>query len=243
MPLFYPFIINDPGEGSQAKRRAHAVVVDHLTPPLTSADSYGELAQLTQLVDEYYQVETLDPSKLPLLQRQIWELIKQTNLDKDLAVMLKRDHGDHVHEWDDEMTPEGVPVSIAEMAGKDISHLIEDIDGYLCELGAAQIRNGLHILGETPQGTALVDMLQSLTRLPNIGCPSLPEEVATLFHFDLQLLIADKGKKLSAVPAEFIALAGRPVVSAADALEVIDELVNHLFQLVVEISFRQKIYR
>jgi cobaltochelatase CobN len=61
MPLFYPFIINDPGEGSQAKRRAHSVVVDHLTPPMTTADSYGALAQLTQLVDEYYQVEMLDP--------------------------------------------------------------------------------------------------------------------------------------------------------------------------------------
>eukprot|EP01037_Dinobryon_pediforme_P028873 gene28873-32311_t len=63
MPLFYPFIINDPGEGAQAKRRGHAVVVDHLTPPMTTADSYGALAQLTQLVDEYYQVEVLDPSK------------------------------------------------------------------------------------------------------------------------------------------------------------------------------------
>ncbi|MFT2598189.1 cobaltochelatase subunit CobN, partial [Escherichia coli] len=71
VPLFYPFIINDPGEGSQAKRRAHAVVVDHLTPPMTTADSYGALAQLTQLVDEYYQVEVLDPAKLPLLQQQI----------------------------------------------------------------------------------------------------------------------------------------------------------------------------
>ncbi|HEX8404999.1 MAG TPA: cobaltochelatase subunit CobN, partial [Duganella sp.] len=50
VPLFYPFIINDPGEGSQAKRRGHAVVVDHLTPPMTTADTYGALAQLTQLV-------------------------------------------------------------------------------------------------------------------------------------------------------------------------------------------------
>ncbi|MBC7702797.1 MAG: cobaltochelatase subunit CobN, partial [Rhodoferax sp.] len=55
LPLFYPFIINVPGEGAQAKRRAHAVVVDHLTPPMTTADTYGALAQLTQLVDEYYQ--------------------------------------------------------------------------------------------------------------------------------------------------------------------------------------------
>ena len=240
MPLFYPFIINDPGEGSQAKRRAHAVVVDHLTPAMTSADSYGELATLTQLVDEYYQVETLDPSKLPLLQRQIWDLIKQTNLDRDLAVMLKRDHGDHVHEWDDEMTPEGVPVSISEMDGKDIAHLIEDIDGYLCELGAAQIRNGLHILGQMPEGAALTDMLQSLTRLANIGVPALPTEIAALFGFEINELLDKKGQRLTVIPAQFIDLAGRPVVTAADALEVIDELSSHLLRLLNKFGFVNK---
>jgi cobaltochelatase CobN len=237
MPLFYPFIINDPGEGSQAKRRAHAIVVDHLTPAMTSADSYGQLAMLTQLVDEYYQVETLDPSKLPLLQHQIWNLIKQTNLDKDLSVMLQRDHGDHKHEWDDEMTPEGIPVSITEMDGKDIAHLIEDIDGYLCELGAAQIRNGLHTLGVSPSGTALTDMLQSLTRLPNIGVPGLPPAIAALFGFDINALLDKKGQRLLNVPENFISLAGRPVVTAADALEVIEELGNHLFQLLQNYHF------
>ena len=237
LPLFYPFIINDPGEGSQAKRRAHAVVIDHLTPPMTSADSYGELAQLTQLVDEYYQVETLDPSKLPLLQRQIWDLIKQTNLDKDLAVMLQRDHGDHKHDWDEEMTPEGVPVSLAEMDGKDIAHLIEDIDGYLCELGAAQIRHGLHILGEAPEGDALIDMLQALTRLSNIDEPGLQASVAALFGFDLQQLLAHKGQRLEGITAHFEGLAGRPLVTGADALEVIDELSNHLFRVMQQFHF------
>ena len=59
MPLIYPFIINDPGEGSQSKRRAHAVIVDHLTPPMTSAQTYGALSELNQLVNEYYAVEKM----------------------------------------------------------------------------------------------------------------------------------------------------------------------------------------
>ena len=101
LPLFYPFIINDPGEGAQAKRRAHAVVVDHLTPPMTTADTYGALAQLTQLVDEYYQVEVLDPAKLPLLQQQIWDLVKETNLDADLQARLLHEHHDHDHLYHD----------------------------------------------------------------------------------------------------------------------------------------------
>jgi len=238
LPLFYPFIINDPGEGSQAKRRAHAVVVDHLTPPMTSADSYGELAQLTQLVDEYYQVESLDPAKLPLLQRQIWELIKQTNLDTDLAAMLSRDHGDHKHDWDDDMTPEGVPVSLTEMDGKDIAHLIEDIDGYLCELGAAQIRNGLHTLGEMPAGDALVDMLQSLTRLANASIPGLQTELALVFGFEINILLQNKGQKLPDVSGQLISLAGRPVVTGADVIEVLDELSNHLFRLLESYQFQ-----
>ncbi len=54
LPHLYPFIVNDPGEGTQAKRRAQAVIVDHLTPPLTRAESYGALAELERLVDEYY---------------------------------------------------------------------------------------------------------------------------------------------------------------------------------------------
>ncbi len=238
LPLFYPFIINDPGEGSQAKRRAHATVIDHLTPPMTTADSYGELAQLTQLVDEYYQVEALDPAKLPLLQRQIWDLVKQTNLDQDLAVLLRRDHGDHVHDWDDDMTPEGVPVSLAEMDGKDVAHLIEDIDGYLCELGAAQIRNGLHILGQVPEDEMLVDMLQALTRLPNLGVPGLQAGLAALFGFELDKLLNAKGQKLAAVSAQFEALAGRPAVTGADALEVLDELTRHLLLVWQQRHFR-----
>ncbi|MBI3361818.1 MAG: cobaltochelatase subunit CobN [Chloroflexi bacterium] len=100
LPLVYPFILNNPGEGAQAKRRAHAVIIDHMTPPLTQAGMYGGLYELAQLVDEYYQVEALDPSKLPLLQQQIWELIRRERLDGDLAAMLNVSHGDHSHAWD-----------------------------------------------------------------------------------------------------------------------------------------------
>src|SRR4029079_11873340 len=135
---------------------------------------------LNDLVNDYYSVEKLDPSKLPIIQQQIWELIQQTQLqaDLDLRAMLGRDHGDHTHEWDDEVTPEGVPVTLAEMSGNDVAHLIEDIDGYLCELGTAQIRDGLHILGAMPP---LPDTLRALTRLPNGSVPGLQGALAEAF--------------------------------------------------------------
>jgi cobaltochelatase CobN len=240
LPLFYPFIINDPGEGAQAKRRAHAVVVDHLTPPMTSADTYGALAQLTQLVDEYYQVEVLDPAKLPLLQQQIWELVKQTNLDADLqARLLHHDHDhdhphdhrhghDHGHDHQHDEHDAELPAALTNMGGSDVAHLIEDLDGYLCELGAAQIRDGLHILGQPPSGEPLLDMLLSLTRLPNQLIPGLQEEVARLFGLNLGMLLEHKGRRLNVTPA-LQRLAGRAVVTRADALEAIEALSRKLF--------------
>ena len=237
VPLFYPFILSDPGEGTQAKRRAHAVIIDHLPPPLTRADTYGPLAELAALVDEYYQLELLDPAKLPLLQQQIWDLVQRTNLGTDLGAMLRRDHGDHVHEWDDEFTPDGVPVTLAEMRGDEVAHLIEDIDGYLCEIGAAQIRDGLHVLGQAPQGEQLPEMLRALTRLPNLDVPGLHAGIAALLSLDLSALLDAPGQRLANVSAELNDLAGRPVFTHADALEVIDELALHLYQLLQREQF------
>ncbi len=224
IPLVYPFIVNDPGEGSQAKRRAHAVVVDHLTPPMTSADAYGPLAALNDLVNEYYSAEKLDATRLPILQQQIWELIQEAQLqaDLDLRAMLSRDHGDHKHDWDDELTPEGVPVTLAEMSGNDVAHLIEDIDGYLCELGTAQIRDGLHILGAMPP---LPDMLRALTRLPNGSVPGLQSALAQAFELDLHALLATPGARFDHARD----VAGTSCVSHADAIERLEELSRQLY--------------
>jgi cobaltochelatase CobN len=236
MPLIYPFIINDPGEGSQSKRRAHAVIVDHLTPPMTSAQTYGALAELNQLVNEYYAVEKLDPSKLPYLQQQIWELVQKTNLqaDLDLKNMLSRDHGDHKHEWDDELTPEGVPATLAEMSGNEVAHLIEDLDGYLCELGMAQIRDGLHILGQMPP---MAEMLRSLTRLSNEGVPSLQASLATAFGFDLTLLLEKPGERLH----EDRYLLTQPCHTRADVLEMLDRAALDLYTMLETLGFRAEV--
>ena len=233
MPLIYPFIINDPGEGSQSKRRGHAVIVDHLTPPMTGAETYGPLAALNQLVNEYYAVEKLDPSKLPFIQQQIWELIQDANLkaDLDLRNMLSRDHGDHKHDWDDEMTPEGVPVSLSEMSGSEVAHLIEDIDGYLCELGMAQIRDGLHILGNMPP---LPEMLRSMTRLANAGAPSLLDGIARNLGFNYHMLLDVPGKKLEALTV----LAGADCYTHADVLETVERIALDLYGMLEESGFR-----
>jgi cobaltochelatase CobN len=196
LPLIYPFIINDPGEGSQAKRRGHAVIVDHMTPPMTSAGAYGALAELAQLVDEYYTAEQLDPAKLPLLQRQIWDIIERNRLDDDLQYILNEDHGDHSHHWDGAFLEDGAPTAFAELRGVQVAHLLEDIEGYLCDLTGAQIRDGLHILGHLPKGEQLIELLYHLLKLPNLNAPSLPDAVARLFGADWSALQAQPGARL-----------------------------------------------
>src|SRR6202166_2448205 len=87
LPHLYPFIVNDPGEGIQAKRRAQAVIIDHLTPPLTRAESYGRVAELERLVDEYYEASGSDPRRMKPLTAQIIDLIRATGLDRDCGIV------------------------------------------------------------------------------------------------------------------------------------------------------------
>jgi cobaltochelatase CobN len=226
LPLVYPFIINDPGEGAQAKRRAHAVIVDHMTPPMTAAGSYGDLAELAQLVDEYYQTEVLDPAKLPVLQRQIWDLIQRAHLDSDIEAMLNRNvNPEDQHAWDPTLTDEGAPAAMEEMRGKDMAHLIQEIDGYLCELAGAQIRDGLHILGSVPEGEQLVELLAQLVRLPNMDVPSLREAVAATHGLELAELMEDPGGREGDRGRR-----SAPIYSNADAIELIDASVLDLLR-------------
>jgi cobaltochelatase CobN len=139
LPLIYPFLVNDPGEGTQAKRRAHAVLVDHLVPPMARAESYGDLARLEQLLDEHASIAAMDPAKLPAIRAQIWTLIQAAKLDHDLGVADRP----HDAEFDD---------------------FLLHIDGWLCEVKDAQIRDGLHVLGAAPTGEARVNLVGSMLR-------------------------------------------------------------------------------
>ena len=137
-PHFYPFIVNDPGEGTQAKRRAQAVIIDHLTPPLTRAESYGPMRDLEALVDEYYEAAGVDPRRTTILRGEILDLSRVTKLDEEAGV-----------DWG---------------AGDDSA--LGAIDSYLCELKESQIRDGLHIFGQAPEGPLERDLVQALVRVP-----------------------------------------------------------------------------
>ena len=143
MPLIYPFLINDPGEGAQAKRRAHATIVDHLIPPMARAESYGDIAKLEQLLDEYANIAAMDPAKLPAIRAQIWTLMQAAQMHQDLGL-------------DDRPGDE------------EFDEFILHVDGWLCEIKDAQIRDGLHVLGQAPEGEARINLVLAILRATQI---------------------------------------------------------------------------
>ncbi|MFI6865572.1 cobaltochelatase subunit CobN [Nocardia sp. NPDC050406] len=139
LPLIYPFLVNDPGEGTQAKRRAHATLVDHLIPPMARAETYGDISRLEQLLDEHANISALDPAKLPAIRQQIWTLMRAAKMDHDLGLEERPDED----VFDD---------------------MLLHVDGWLCEIKDVQIRDGLHILGQAPAGETETDLVLAMLR-------------------------------------------------------------------------------
>ncbi|RKN15255.1 cobaltochelatase subunit CobN [Micromonospora musae] len=207
LPLVYPFIVNDPGEGTQAKRRAHAVVVDHLVPPMARAETYGDLAKLEQLLDEYATVQALDPAKVPTVQAQIWALVRSAELHHDL----------HTEQMPD---------------AEDFDDFVLHLDGYLCEVKDVQIRDGLHVLAAAPVGDARVNLVLAVLRAPQVwggsrALPGLRQVLAAAHGLDEATLLAAPGERL-AVPAELTEVVDGPAVTAADAVDLIEALARRL---------------
>jgi cobaltochelatase CobN len=236
IPLFYPFVINNPGEGAQAKRRSHAVIVDHLVPPLTQADSYGPLAALARLVEEYYRAESLDPDKLTVLRAQIWNLVRAERLEDDLRQIRRERHADHVHSWDERITEQGVPRGLETLSGRGFAHLLEDLDAYLCDLGRAQIRGGLHVFGVAPTGSALVDLMFAVLYSPNGGIPSLVESVMRACGIDSAALREARGVWTGpVVPA--LAFESAEAVTAGQVRAAVDRLGRGLLEKLAQSEF------
>lgn len=139
LPHLYPFIVNDPGEGCQAKRRTQAVIIDHLMPPLTRAETYGPLLQLERTMDEYYEALALDPPRADRLRRQLLDQVLRDGLHRELGL--------------------AAPASEAERGT-----LLRRLDAYLCEIKESQIRDGLHVFGRSPTGAQRRDTLRALAR-------------------------------------------------------------------------------
>ena len=223
LPNVYPYIVNNPGEGTQAKRRSYAAVVDYLTPPMASVGTYDELAELEELADRYREAggeagETVE------------RLLRETIDELDLAVELGI--AGEIDERADVRGPDEAGTTLAEgtIDGDevDINELVERVHAYLTDVKTTQIRKGLHTMGEPPAGDDLVEYLVALTRLENPGAPSLRESVAGVLGVDHEAMLE--------TPGAYDETLGMTYAAAADAVhetsvELVETLAAHGFDL------------
>ncbi|MFB4394820.1 MULTISPECIES: cobaltochelatase subunit CobN [unclassified Pseudomonas] len=208
LPNIYPFIVNDPGEGAQAKRRTQAVIIDHLMPPLTRAETYGPLRHLEQLADEYYEAQLLDPRRARELQRDILELVKANHIDRELQLEGQLD---------------------------DATVWLPRLDTYLCDLKESQIRDGLHVFGQSPTGRLRIDTLLALLRVERGdgrgGNASLVRALAKALALGFDPLDCDLGQPWNGPrPALLLGLDTAPWRTCGDARERLEQLALALIE-------------
>ncbi len=168
LPNIYPFLITIVGEGIQAKRRGAACLIGHLTPPVSQAGTYDELAELEKLLDEYCHFQQNQPGNADVVAGQIREKVIAANLAADMG----------------------------QSGDEGFADYCQCLHAYLADLKTMQIRVGLHVLGCPPEGDSLLEYLLALTRLANGAIPSLPETVAAIYGYDYYELLAHSGNLL-----------------------------------------------
>ncbi|NAS94975.1 cobaltochelatase subunit CobN [Pseudomonas syringae pv. actinidifoliorum] len=214
MPNIYPFIVNDPGEGAQAKRRTQAVIIDHLMPPLTRAETYGPLRNLELLADEFYEAQLLDPRRARELQRDILELVRETRIDRELSLDNATDSDADAAVW------------------------LPRLDTYLCDLKESQIRDGLHIFGQSPEGRLRTDTLLALLRIPRGdgrgAQSSLLRALSKAFALGFDPLDCELAEPwVGARPATLLAVSADPWRTAGDARERLELYAAALIERVM----------
>jgi cobaltochelatase CobN len=228
LPNVYPYIVNNPGEGTQAKRRSYAAIVDYLTPVMANAGTYDELTELEELANEYREAGMEDARSDS--GEQLADLIRERVDDLDLAVELGT--SGQIDEQMEVRGPDeaGSTLAEGEVAGDDlaIDELVERIHEYLTDVKTTQIRLGLHTMSEPPADDRLVEYLVALTRLENGDTPSLRESVAGALGVDYDAM---RNR-----PGEYDDALGMTYAEAADhvhetCVELVETLANHDFDV------------
>jgi cobaltochelatase CobN len=127
LPVIYPFIVSNPGEAAQAKRRLAAVTIGHLPPPLAATSLSGDARELERLVDEYAQADGLDRRRRERLAELIIDAAQRTGLAREAGLDAAADSVD----------------------------ALRRIDAWLCDLKDFAVKDGLHVYGRAPAASIL----------------------------------------------------------------------------------------
>ena len=167
IPNIYPYVIGNPGEGTQAKRRSYAVLVDHMIPAMVRSGGYSELDELEGIVQSYMRdSQSNRTDHLGGIADTLFEAVRRMDLLDDLGL------------------PE-------DATREQVIDMVDEIYDYVVDLRGNMIKDGLHILGRVPEGELMDEMTYSLTRNRNGDVPSLPSGVATLHGYDYDSLRDD----------------------------------------------------
>ena len=161
IPDIYPYVIGNPGEGIQAKRRAAAVIVDHMIPTMTRAGSYDDIEELEGALQRYMSAGTQGQTEAGLIVLgKLREIVSRLEMYNDLKL-------------DPSCTDE------------EFSERVDDLYDYVTDVKSNLIKDGLHILGRPPEGELMVETVYSLTRLDNGEVPSLRGSIASALGYDV----------------------------------------------------------
>jgi cobaltochelatase CobN len=133
-PVIYPFIVNDPGEAAQAKRRIGALTIGHMPPPMAASSVPVNMTRLERLLDEYSTADGLDPARRDRLIAQVRDEAQAAGVEADL----------------------GIPPDAS------AAEAITRIDRFVCDIKESQYGEGLHVFGDAPgEMEGLLDALNA----------------------------------------------------------------------------------
>jgi cobaltochelatase CobN len=182
IPHLYIYNADNPPEGTIAKRRSYAVLVDHMQTVLTEGGLYEELLELERLLSEYEDAKRKDPARIHALEHMIINAIKKAKLDVEIKVF-----------W------EGKKKSLSEFSNEELhkipfEKIVEEAHCKLSLIRNTQIQDGMHIFGKLPEGQRRVDFIYAILRYDSGQKFSLRKEIAKLLGFELSELISQPQK-------------------------------------------------
>lgn len=166
VPHLYIYNGDNPPEGTIAKRRSYATLVNHMQAVMTQGGLYDELEELDRYLGEYEKARLSDGARAHSLEQLILETVRKTNLDKEIRL--------------DDTTP--------------FEEVTKAVHEALSRVRNAQIQDGMHIFGDLPQGDKRIDFINSILRYNSGDEVSLRGTVASLMGLNLSELLDDQGR-------------------------------------------------
>lgn len=197
IPNIYPYIIDDPGEGIQAKRRSEAVLIGHMCPTMARAGDYDQIGAVDGPLQELLKNRNARGEQRTAMLSQVLDAAREAGMLEELGIP-------------DDISPEG------------FEPYVEEVHDRICEVRDAIVRDGLHILGRAPEGEQLAEAVYTLTRLRNGDVPSLRAAVAASMGYDLDSLLespsGETGGELNSSAVERIDAETQGLISSMQGL-------------------------